>query len=218
MFRCTMFGSKYQIMWQHILRASWLAWFLFNTIDARSFQPGFGRGQAMIINRCSFPIFLKSCINDDPLPQILKAGHIYRETYRLNPDGGGVAIKLASNQSIGAAENIAEAFDNSYITQFEYTYTPHIPPGLYYDISNVNGGIPWPFAAYGLDLNGTSRDCQRVLCPAGNSTCAAAYTIPTDDYATHGCASNNTLTLTLCSSTNHTRNGLAQGSCGLNIV
>lgn len=172
----------------------------------------------MIINRCSFPIFLKSCINDDPLPQILKAGHIYRETYRLNPDGGGVAIKLASNQSIGVAENIAEAFDNSYITQFEYTYTPHISPGLYYDISNVNEGIPWPFAAYELDLNGTSRDCQRVLCPAGNSTCVAVYTIPTDDYATHGCASNNTLTLTLCSSTNHTRNGLAQGSCGLNIV
>ena len=96
----------------------------------------------MIINRCSFPVFLKSCINDDPLPQMLAAGHIYQETYRLNPDGGGVAIKLASNQSIGVAENIAEAFDNSYITQFEYIYTSYIPSGLYYDISNVNGGIP----------------------------------------------------------------------------
>ena len=96
----------------------------------------------MIINRCSFPVFLKSCINDDPLPQMLAAGHIYQETYRLNPDGNGVAIKLVSNQSIGVAENIAEAFDNSYITQFEYIYTSYIPSGLYYDISNVNGGIP----------------------------------------------------------------------------
>ena len=204
-------------MWQYIIRASWPAWFLSGMIDSRSSQPGFGRGRAVIINRCSFPVFLKSCVNYDPLLQMLEANHVYGETYRLNSNGGGVSIKLASNQSIGAAPNIAEAFGNSYTTQFEYTYTPNIPPGLYYDISNVNGGTPWPFAAYGLDLGGTSNDSQRVECPVGNSTCATAYTIPTDDYATRGCASNNTLTLTLCSSTNHTRNGLARGNCGLRM-
>jgi len=198
-----------------IVKASWLASLSLQTIDSLSFHPSLQRGQAVVINGCSFPIFLKSCVNDDPLPQVLKAKHVYQETYRLNPDGGGVSIKLASNQSIGTAADIATAFDQSHITQFEYTYTPHIPPGLFYDISNVDGGIPYPFAAYGLELDGTTRDCQRVVCPANNSTCSAAYTIPSDNYATHGCGSNNTLTLTLCLKTNRTNvySDLSQGRC-----
>lgn len=140
-FVVSMFDSKYQIIWQYILRASWLVWFLFKIIDARSFQSEFDRNQTIIINRCSFLIFLKFCINNNFLLQILKADHIYRKTYRLNSDNSRVAIKLISNQSIDAAENIAEAFDNSYITQFEYIYTFYILSGLYYNIFNVNRRI-----------------------------------------------------------------------------
>jgi hypothetical protein len=115
-----------QTMLPKIVKASWLARLLLQTIDSQSFHPILHRGQAVVINGCSFLIFLKSCINDDPLPQVLKAKHVYQETYRLNPDGGGVSIKLASNKSIGTAAGIATAFDQSHITQFEYTYTPHI--------------------------------------------------------------------------------------------
>lgn len=140
-FVVSMFGSKYQIMWQHILRTSQRTQFLFKTIDARLFQLGFNKDQTMIINRCSFLIFLKFYINDNSLLQILKVDHIYQETYQLNLDDDKVTIKLISNQSIDVAENIAEAFNNNYIIQFEYIYTSYILLDLYYDIFDVNERI-----------------------------------------------------------------------------
>lgn len=109
-----------------------------------------------------------------------------------------MSIKLVSNQSIGTTADIATAFDQSHITQFEYTYTSHILFGLFYDIFNVDGEIPYPFAVYDLELDETTRDCQRVVYFVNNSTCFVVYTISSDNYATHECGSNNTLILTLC--------------------
>ena len=88
-----------------------------------------------------------------------------------------------------------------------------LPPGLWYDISNVNryvyntdngwNGIrPWPFQEDGLIVEGTSEECATVVCPGGNpngnSTCIQAYTHSKDDWATHGCRNNNSIVLTLC--------------------
>jgi hypothetical protein len=119
---------------------------------------------------------------------------------------GGISIKLSSNQSISGEVNESDAFDDSTITQFEYTYNPNKAPGLWYDISNVNGYLEdgscgtWPFDLWGgIILEGTSNQCPSVTCPPNNCTCSAAYTNWNDSWANHGCRNNNSLVLTLCS-------------------
>jgi hypothetical protein len=87
------------------------------------------------------------------------------------------------------------------------------PPGLWYDISNVNGYVyntdngwngirPWPFQEDGLIVEGTSEECATVVCPGGNpngnSTCIQAYTHSKDDWASHSCRNSNSIVLTLC--------------------
>ena len=178
-----------------MLTAIWIAFALFSLGTCQGLISEAGLGHAVVTNRCSFSVVFKSCINDNPSPQILRPNHMYRESYRINPDGGGVAIKLASNQTIQNAVNVTDAFDHSTITQFEYTYKPGI--GIWYDISNVNGGNPWPFARYGLSLSSSSSSCRGVICSAGRN-CTAGYILPGDNYAVHGCGSHQDLHLQLC--------------------
>lgn len=178
-------------------------------------------GEAIVVNMCTFPVFFAS-VGDSGSMSALPPGGIYREQFKLRYVGedysggakyGGISIMLSPNQSIAAATNKQEAFLQSTITQFEYTYHPIIPPGLWYDISNVNGYVrdtddgwdgvlPWPFQKQGLFLEGTGSDCATIICPSGNpygnSTCVQAYTHSTDDWASHGCRNNNSIVLTLC--------------------
>jgi hypothetical protein len=175
-------------------------------------------GAAIVVNDCNFPVYYKSISNHSVLPSIIPPAGTYKETYRLNIVNGtlnangtvngtlsGISIKLSLNQSIANAANESDAFDASTITQFEYTYNPNLTPGLWYDISNVNGYLDgsdgsWPFEMFGgLTLEGTSSECPIVTCPLNNVTCSAAYTNWNDDWATHSCRNNNSLILTLCS-------------------
>ena len=169
--------------------------------------PASGIGKAIVVNSCNFPVYYKSVTNYDPLPSNIDAGSSYSEIYRPNPNGGGVSIKISSNQSIGTASDMMGAFDQSTIIQFEYTLNL-TQAMVYYDISNVNGyypsvdtGSPWPFEEYGLILEGSDNECTTVTCLPGVQTCTAAYTLPNDNWATHGCMYCNTLVLTLCSTT-----------------
>lgn len=181
-------------------------------------------GAAIIVNDCNFTVYYKSVSNQSVLPSPIPAGGTYKETYRLNivngilnDNGtvtgtlGGVSIKLSSNQSIADSANKSDAFDASTITQFEYTYNPNVAPGLWYDISNVNGYMneydgSWPFeTSGGLILEGTSSECPTVTCSSNNRICSTAYTHWNDDWATKGCRNNNSLILTLCSTTSDPR-------------
>jgi hypothetical protein len=172
-------------------------------------------GAAIVVNDCNFTVYYKSVSNHPVLSSHIPAGGTYKETYRLNigPNNtlGGVSIKLSSNQSIANAANESDAFDTSTITQFEYTYNPNWAPGLWYDISNVNGypdgsDGSWPFEMYGgLVLEGTSSECPSVTCPPYNVTCSAAYTNWNDDLEGHGCRNNNSLILTLCSTVSNSK-------------
>ncbi len=166
-------------------------------------------GDAIVVNDCSFSVYYKSVSSHPVLSSAIPPGGTYKETYQLNidPNGnlGGISIKLSSNQSIANAANMSDAFDASTITQFEYTYNPNVAPGLFYDISNVNGYLDeysgsWPFEIFGgLILEGTSSECPSVTCPPNINICSAAYTHWNDDWATHSCQNNNSLILTLCS-------------------
>ncbi|KFY69017.1 hypothetical protein V496_00604 [Pseudogymnoascus sp. VKM F-4515 (FW-2607)] len=183
--------------------------------------PQHENGEAIVVNKCSLPVFHVS-MGDSGTVGTLPAGGIYREQFRpryLGDDSsgegkyGGISIMLSLNQTIAKAADKQQAFFQSTITQFEYTYHPLRLPGLWYDISNVNGYVfdsddgwngkrPWPFQANGLIVEGTSSDCPKVVCPGGNpngnSTCLQAYTHPKDDWASHGCRNSNSIVLTLC--------------------
>ncbi|MCJ1231713.1 hypothetical protein MMC12_008392 [Toensbergia leucococca] len=156
---------------------------------------------------------------------------------------GGVSIKIASNQTIGTIINqtiepgfnqtnqsalelekaniLRNAFDDTTITQFEYTYNPYIAPGLFYDVSNVNGynahgdsdsaETSWPFQMDGLVLNSSS-ECKNVTCSPGVQICSEAYTWWNDNWATHGCGNNLDIILTLCSTTGALKDSVLEGN------
>ena len=177
----------------------WFAVSLLSNVNSQGLISRSATGHAIIINKCTFPVYFKACANDDPMPRVLDPNDIYWENYRLNPNGGGISIKISSNQSIRAAKNISIAFASSTLTQFEYTLAPNVPPGLFYDISNVDGGNPWPFQEHGLTLRSSRQNCSNVVCPAGRFRCEEAYTKSSDDWATHDCESEWDLRLYLCS-------------------
>jgi len=179
-------------------------------------------GQAIVINKCTFPVYQVSVGDTTSDVTSISPGSFYSETFQLRRilnettqvvNYAGISIMLSSNQSLSLATDMPALFQSSTITQFEYTIDPTIMPGLWYDISNVNGYVrtnadgwngilPWPFQDYGLVLEGTDSSCPTVKCPGGNpnynSSCVQAYTHSRDDYASHSCSKNNSLTLTLC--------------------
>jgi hypothetical protein len=190
-------------------------------LSAQAQAPASENGEAVVVNKCNFPVYYVSVGDTFTQVEGLQPNAVYREVYQLRSfvnvstqqvEYGGKSIMLSPNQSIGLAEDQSLAFQKSTITQFEYTYNPSKFPGLWYDISNVNGYVynntdgwdgtnPWPFQAYGLEVLGTG-NCSAISCPGnnpgGNSTCVQAYTHPADDFATHSCSNNNSIVLSLC--------------------
>lgn len=139
-------------------------------------------GTAYVVNNCGSEVYFASVAqngadNMSPLPS---SG--YAEGY--SQPGVGVSIKLAPNTS-GA------------VTQFEFTWANG---DISYDISNINGN---PFSSGGMTLTPSMAGasgyptCETVSCPAGQSTCSAAYNQP-DDTRTMVCPEDSDLTFTLC--------------------
>ena len=110
--------------------------FLLPAIPLSSSQqpvPANENGAAIVINECNFPVYYKSVGNSSVPLSTMPAKGIYKETFRLNIVNGiigGISIKLSPNQTIITSTNPSDAFDNSTITQFEYTYNPNEAPGL----------------------------------------------------------------------------------------
>lgn len=139
-------------------------------------------GSAHVVNNCGMPVYFASVAQSvaASMEQLPSSG--YSESYSL--PNVGVSIKLSPNAT-GA------------VTQFEFTWANG---NVNYDISNINGN---PFSAQGMSLTpsmaGTSGfpSCQVVNCPAGQSSCSAAYNAP-DDVRTMVCPEDSDLTFTLC--------------------
>lgn len=140
-------------------------------------------GTARVVNNCGSTVYFASVAQSahasmEPLPS---SG--YSESY--GADNVGVSIKLSPNSS-GA------------VTQFEFT--PMSDGSIAYDISNIDGN---PFANGGMSLTPSMAGasgfptCQTVNCPAGQSSCSAAYNNP-DDVRTMVCPGASDLTMTLC--------------------
>ncbi|KIW56889.1 hypothetical protein PV05_05507 [Exophiala xenobiotica] len=141
-------------------------------------------GTAAIENRCDVEVYIWSIANvpNDTINYLEPNIGSYNETYRVNPNGGGISLKIATVP------------DDSFITQFEYTYHPENPI-LAYDISNING---YPFENWGLYLSPSSGDCSSITCDPGVALCPDVYNQPNDDFAVKSCDVSANLTLTLC--------------------
>jgi hypothetical protein len=144
-------------------------------------------GTAFIKNWCDFEVYVWSVANvtNNTINYIAPTIGDFNETYRTNPNGGGISLKIARTPT--------PLFDSD-ITQFEYTYNTS-NPRVYYDISNVNG---YPFEEWGLALSPSAANCSSVSCDPGVPTCADVYNQPHDDWATKNCDVSANLTLTLC--------------------
>lgn len=138
-------------------------------------------GQAVVENKCDFPVYLWSVSDQvNPMQTLDANSGNYSESYRTNADGGGISIKISRDQS------------QDTVTQFEYTLTNT----LWYDVSNING---YPFQDWGLTLVPSEDGCPNVLCAAGVAACSDAYNVPTDNHATSACSTEANTVLVLCS-------------------
>jgi hypothetical protein len=156
-------------------------------VAALSISPANCQGTAFIQNWCDFEVYVWSVANVPNYTINYLAPIIgdFSETYRTNPNGGGISLKIATIPN------------NSYITQFEYTYSTD-NPNVYYDISNVNG---YPFEIWGLALSPSTPSapfCSSISCDLGVALCPDAFNEFSDNYAVRACDVSTDLTLTLC--------------------
>jgi hypothetical protein len=162
-----------------------------------------GLSQVNVVNRCPFAVFVKSVQQDVSQVQELAFNKIYSETYRPVINGTGVSI--TTNIKVGEEfdeQKRSVEFDNSPVTQLEYSYVPaNGPVDLFYDISAIDDSPERQFCQYGYQLHTTSFSCDSVHCPARCDTfCPHVYNLPDDNWATHGCTSDVGLDLVLCTS------------------
>ena len=106
-----------------------LAAFLFMGLTPSFAQLGIApqqeNGEAIVVNKCGVPVYYVS-MGDSGSFGTLSPDAVYREQFRLRYLGedeyGGISIMLSPNQTITAAVDKQQAFFQSTITQFEYTY------------------------------------------------------------------------------------------------
>lgn len=111
---------------------------------------------------------------DNDMHTVSANGGTYSEDWQTPSGGGGVSLKIATSP------------DQSDVLQFEYTVGGDT---IYWDLSNINMGTDSEFTKFGFAVKPSKPggDCPSAICKAGDTSCSAAYLVPTDDHATHGC-------------------------------
>ncbi|EPS34078.1 Antigenic thaumatin-like protein [Penicillium oxalicum] len=129
-------------------------------------------GQAIIENHCQTPIYVWSVGSVTPAPVTVSSGGRYSETYRLDHDTGGVALKISTQQD--------GLYNSAPLTIFAYNLNGQ---EVWYDLSDVFGD---PFKGHPV-----------VLVPAEPAINWADGVPPSGSQVRVQSASNN-LVLTLC--------------------
>lgn len=163
-------------------------------------------GGVRVVNNMARDVFLWS-VSDVPSSMVVvPSGECYQEDWRLNPDGGGISIKMSTTP------------DMMDILQYEYTL---IPPIAWWDVSEINMSPGSEFQALGFTVTSDNASCPTVTCGRADAACPGVYHKPDDDYATHACHETTHMTLTLGSpTTNGTPPALSTASAisGLPLV
>lgn len=113
--------------------------------------------------------------------EAIESGESYWETWQINPDGGGVSVKLATTQ-----EEIS-------VLQFEYTKEDET---IWWDMSSINLDKTSEFVQHGFSVTSNDASCSTVTCDAGDADCTESYQHP-NDVDTRSCSSSAAFTLKL---------------------
>ncbi|KAL1854149.1 hypothetical protein Plec18167_000067 [Paecilomyces lecythidis] len=124
---------------------------------------------------------------DDNMITLNANGGTYSESWQTNPNGGGISIKLSTEP------------DQSDVLQYEYTLSGDT---IFWDLSCINMGTSSIFTSKGFAVTSDDSSCPTATCAPGDTACADAYLIPTDDHATHGCPSKDNFVLNIGSNGN----------------
>jgi hypothetical protein len=144
--------------------------------------PGTQSGGVTIFNNVGQTLYLWTTTNV-PLPMVtLPHGQSYAESWKLNPDQGGISIKVSTTPT------------ESDVLQFEYTLVSDV---IWWDVSLINMLLTSLFDQLGFQVTSNDETCRKVLCPAGKVNCSDAYLYPTDDQATSACTANTNMVLNL---------------------
>ncbi|OKL62660.1 hypothetical protein UA08_01631 [Talaromyces atroroseus] len=142
-------------------------------------------GSVNIQNNMGSTMYLWSVSeNADPMITVQPGGS-YSESWRTNPDGGGISIKMAMKP---------EQVD---VLQYEYTLQGDT---IFWDLSCIDMGTSSQFTTAGFAVTSSDSTCPSATCQPGDSACADAYLVPDDNQATHGCPAGTQMNLNIGSS------------------
>jgi hypothetical protein len=165
-------------------------------------------GKISLSNYCDIEYFLWSVSNIPSEMQHLPPGGVWHETYRTNPNGGGVSVKLSK---------VKAPID---ISQIEYTVDT-VNAKIWYDLSNIDAVQQIPVTdgiriapQYSGPLQPSSphlSNCVTVYCPPNITLCHGIYNKWNDDHATHACPLSTDLVVELCPIQQERRSGFRDG-------
>lgn len=132
-------------------------------------------GNAVVVNSCSFPVYVWSVDSTVSEQYTLQTGASYSEVLHSDPTTGGIAIKITT------VEN--GLYNSSPQTNYAYSLTNG---QVWYDLSDVFGDA---FAGNSLVVAPSDTACQSIDWPSGTQPAGSQ---------TNVCEDNTDITLTLC--------------------
>ncbi|KAH8693025.1 hypothetical protein BGW36DRAFT_302917 [Talaromyces proteolyticus] len=141
-----------------------------------------------ITNNMEQTIYLWSVGDSSSEMQTLNTGDTYSEIWQTRAVGG-YSIKMSFSEQ------------QTDVLQFEYTLED---PTIWWDLSCIDMGSNSQFTTVGFAVSSNDVTCPSATCAPGDSACADAYLVPSDNQATHACASADLMTLNLGPASNST--------------
>ncbi len=141
-------------------------------------SPALAVGSARVLNLCSNPVYLWSVGGSIGAKQTITLGNTYSETFRRDPQSGGIALKITRVDDGLFQPNVPQ-------TIFSYNLDNN---KIWYDLSAVFGDA---FAGTRLELKPSDPACQSILWTDGRPPAGSQVKV---------CDSQTNLTLTLCAS------------------
>ncbi|KAL4884304.1 hypothetical protein BJY04DRAFT_17226 [Aspergillus karnatakaensis] len=153
------------------------------TASALPFKPATRsvNGGVSIINNLGQDIYVWSVSATSAPMQVLPQGESYLESWQINPNGGGISIKLGCSE------------DGASVLQFEYTKAGEL---LFWDLSSIDLNPDSPLITAGFGVTIDDETCDTATCAPGVVDCDESYQFP-DDHNTRACSTNAAYTLTL---------------------
>lgn len=139
-------------------------------------------GGVTIYNNISQDLYLWSVGEDANKMITVPQGETYSEDWRINPNGGGISIKISTDPN------------QNDVLQYEYTLAE---PKIFWDLSCIDMGTGSLFSEVGFDVTSNSDQCENATCKPGDTQCSAAYLVPSDNHATHGCPQSTNMILNI---------------------